>query len=350
MPSVSESLRALLRALQLDAPLFEFPGKVEAHLLNPLLREQPVTRLKNQVNERTLKAVIENNAVKKGVHPANARALADALNYKSANQVRHALQKAMHWLRQSIGNRKYGYFIFEPLKMKADGPKYASQTWLAPTTIETIGRWPAITFDESMTPGIVARAVKAGVLNYVMLDDATYSGEQLVRGISTFEELAEKVHKLTGKKIRLFVAVGFANPAVHTDLKQYFNYSYAFELNFYSAGTVKPLGNLSNKWIPWSPKTMTAYVYGNSPYMSIGNNNTRKSLTVLAHKVPNFVSIPDAISHVLSKRIKTPYKSIRALPNITAVPNTVSVHETHRKYTFPNGRTQKLRNAGGKLR
>ena len=289
--------------------------------------------LTNQLRSSEFASIIFDETVQAGLplNAINRNYLAKGINYRSAAEVKQALANSATWLHSSLGGRQYA------LILETHNPRsqYRGTHWLAHKAIEGIGHAPATFLSKDMLvdPLRVLPAYKKGVRDFVFFDDGTYSGQFVLQIIRPFYKLAEHF-----ANIRLFVATGFASPVARTLVATAQKASARPNaVKFYSPQTMKTVGDFIATLPPNRRGRLSRLMMAReddfyeaedavknahrrslpSPTYKLPSVNLatqfkqlKQPMTVLAHKVPNSVSVPGFITALLERHHKAPYKKL----------------------------------------
>lgn len=273
-------------------------ARAEAMLVEALALPRSVPDMSRREMRRRIGDMVRQG---KTMSLRNIPALVRGIDYKSSSNVAHAIDAAAAWLKRKVGSRPYAIVAYSSRGMKSD-------TWLAPRVVEAIGRMPEALVPLVETTGLSPesrRARLAGVKAFVYLDDATYSGEQL-------EEVAGKflgMRRAGGPAwadAKLYMAVGFASPHALARLQVVQG---AGAVEVHAAGTMRTLHNLfEGIRSPETANRISKFLTSLNPFDPSAFSKLGRSMGVLAHKVPDEMSIPEPLSLVLSDTsVRPPY-------------------------------------------
>lgn len=268
---------------------FQFPREPNA----------PLSRTQFQALVRTV-ARKQSDNWNAGLTGNNVEALARGVNYKDGRNVRRAIGDATTWLKRRVGDKPYALISSDDGSYDAHRPtRFKSDEWLAPQAVKAIGRWPAVVVPDGWG-GVNARLRRTGVNTFVYIDDATYSGTQIVDVIKTFRKHAPPASKL-------FVAVGFASKRARDLISQAADTSagVAFYVSSDMSNVEGFLATLPNNQ---AKKRMMDFLKVGREYNE--QFVRRLSFAVMAHKVPDNISFPVVVGARGLGRVmrKPPYK------------------------------------------
>jgi hypothetical protein len=225
------------------------------------------------------------------------------IDYKTAAKVKAALNLVAGVVKTAIGKRKYAMLVestFGTLK---------STHWLTEVFASKMGRWPDAVVALSEVADMRA-VMRRGIRTFVYFDDGMYSGSQVSQAIRAFEQAASglRANEITHhrNRPRLYVALGFAS-----------------QVGAATLGRRHPVLWSSDK------KKYTVQVFSGDLFADIPNSDRAKlevlplqTLSLLAHKLPNSVSIPAWLVKALGDTYpKAPYKKVYNYREGTSPPN-----------------------------
>jgi hypothetical protein len=285
---------------------------------------------------------------RKGLTAANVNKLLGVIDYKNAANVRHHMGKAFQWLKTQVGGRRYAYFLPNAIENLNNANNYIvddfkSYHWVAHKVFETIGRWPTAVVTNY--GNAFQRLIEHGVKDFVMADDAAYSGSQIVNHIQRFTKI---ISSLKQAGIKLHVALGYASPRAMDIISQVANEAQKnrVHVNFYASGKLPSLHqaiahlskNNQNKLLEFFKHGERTIYYP-------------PTISILAHKLPDYASIPKEIMNAfggVNKHIIPPYRQVKTRKANYSVQSIV-VNGNMRTYTYGNGRKATFQNVGGIL-
>lgn len=230
----------------------------------------------------------------------DVRALADGIDYKNARGVEAALRAAGAWLRGKVGTRKYMLVVddnpFEP----------KSTMWLAHKAIDAIGRWP--TFVTTQEDVVATLKPREDVRTLVYFDDASYSGTQITTFLLKLRD-ASNSRNMATRGLRVFVAVGFASKDAQEGVEEVMDWlrRRGMHCEFYAHRGMRMTSNFLDS-LPPNQRGRLARV--------VGSKDDIRTFAIMAHKIPNALSFPAALSHALTKNngldtlMRPPYKNV----------------------------------------
>lgn len=228
--------------------------------------------------------------------PGDIDAIVRGVNYKSSANVERALGQSLAWLKRSVGTRKYAIVTYQV------GPRLKSNQWLAPRVVEAIGRAPEAVLPLMPVNTLMRRKDRLRDVDaFVYLDDASYSGSQLLEVADMFKDV-RKAGGAAWEPKRLYMAVGFLSPVAEQTLREAregLTPNEARGVELFAPGGMRTLeqfyknlesaNNLNNA----ARARIRAFMQGSS------GGRLGGSVAILAHKVPNAWSIPGSLSRAL---------------------------------------------------
>jgi hypothetical protein len=217
------------------------------------------------------------------------------LNYKSAKDVKAALNRAASLVKNEVGSARYALVV----ESNQGVNDVKSTHWLAEVLARKLGRWP----DAVVTVDSMVAVMRRGIRTFVYFDDGMYSGSQVRYVIRTFQADASSLRadQITPRtRPRLLVALGFVSGAGMGMLKEggFLRGSNKHEVRLLAGGRFHNV-----------PNSLREDYLENS-----------HALSVLAHKLPNLVSIPPWLYHSL--RGLFPFEPYKVLYNTRNPPPT----------------------------
>lgn len=276
----------------------QYQAILEHMAMDPALRSV-LPRLKNMANQPTLRAIL-----KQQMSEADAKAVAAAINYRTAAEVREALEAGARWLATQVGRSRYAIIATDP--NLAFGTR--STQWLMSLIAKAVGRWPDAFVPDPPNPNALKTLLNNGIHKFVLLDDGVYSGLQIAMTIKAFAhavaEIASSAHKYF-KKPSLYVAVGFVSQVSSA-------YTVRSALNSAKSrlGAVKYHAVKQFRTVNEAMRIAGPNVVARHPNIF----DSFLTLSMLAHKVPNQFSFPREIGNLLSyslpQNADAPYKNV----------------------------------------
>ena len=292
--------------------------------------------LANQLKSDEFATIIDEEIVRAGLplNQVNQDLLAKGINYRPAAEVEKALADSFAWLGSSLGGRPYA-LIMEPHDETRRAP-FRGTHWLAHKVVRGIGYAPTMFISKDMVDPLRIRpAYNKGVRDFVFFDDGTYSGEYVMQIIRTFNDVT-----LYLKDVRLHLATGFASPKARALVGQAQTTARRLgSMKFYSPQTMKNVRSFLES-VPANRRDKLRRLLTAdeldfhdarravrearrqktpSPEFKLPPASANlaaqmrlldKPMTVLAHKVPNAVSVPGFITALLDQHHTAPYKKV----------------------------------------
>ena len=240
--------------------------------------------------------------------------LAHAIDYKDAHTVKKAVHQAAQWIRRQLagpsnrakGIRRY-VMVSEPL-----GNGFKSPHWLMHVLAQDIKQWPdAFVRISNLGNKMPALITRHGIRDFVYLDDATYSGNQILEMIDDFADGAERILALRPRDgpINVYIGVGFATGLAKARIQELCQDKIEesqgrLRIHFHASVMFKSIHRIKN-------------ALDRDDFRSMWLRNemdNAPSMSVLAHKVPNKISVPFHVSYALADLATPPYKMIKQRP------------------------------------
>lgn len=266
------------------------------------MRELSKVRPKNRLSRDSFYTAFRTYISPSALTNDNVRALARGVNYKSAREVRKAIQMATMWLRSAIRQKRYAVLI------QAFRGTTKSSHWMAAKLARGVGRLPSAVVPYNAVEEALTRfrlALHQGVRTFVALEDGSYSGSDLVNIVTAFGQLVKQSGNVGGDDAVLYVAVGFASQRARSQV----------------ARAIATTGIPRRQIHFYAPKGMTsvrdfvqAQTGGTRNRLSRllhDNMEKNKAMTIMAHKVPNSVSVPNFFALALASNHPSPYQDVR---------------------------------------
>lgn len=310
-------------------------------------------------NRQKIMNVVIRNARAHGLSNAQARLIVDAIDYKSKANFDENIRKAAAWLKGKVRGRRYVLITHAADDPNSPGTPFRSVHWLMRQAIQGIGKWPeAIVPAAESGEKYVDLIINKKVRVFVVLDDAVYSGSDMFGEftsdiIDTLWGLSME-HKLP-RGMSVYATAGYfsgtrkarENLARLKDLYNHIDKNIVFE--FFAPGKMRTVEDFMASLPAGNKIVISTYLSRYKMHEPLETNTTR-TMTMMAHKVPNGWSFPGRLGGLLEPLVTPPYKRF----SLADIPTSMRVVDTRRQgrnitLTYANGTRKTYENQAGKL-
>lgn len=315
---------------------------MEALMMLPNLKRIKVTDVLNNAVRRNL---IRRQALKERLTQNDADFLAEAIDYKSAANVDDAIGQAANWVKRKVGDREYALVV-----IGGGSEDIGSGEWLAHRAIESIGHWPAavVSSEEDFD-----QAYQSGIRTFVGLEDATYSGSDATKTIQFYQSFIDQLTPPRARRyVHFYLACGFASARARQLIdKSLASLKKGTNAEFYACRSLKPFLEFRDAVLALPSRqqrrvvrflnhvtypnqkgaSYTSYEPIIDPKPSMRFYSMPGSMSMLAHKVPNYASFPSKLGSILEPRLVPPYKKkiVRPTPPVHAYSKNGARYHVH---------------------
>lgn len=253
-------------------------------------------RPRNVLSRQRLRAGLREHASRTQLDDRDVQLIANGIDYKRARDIKRALQTAIMWLKRKVGAKPYALMVHT----YDNRAGLKSSHWLAPKATRGIGRWPAIFVGNKYEE--FQEAYDMGVRTFVVLEDASYSGSDLANSAVVFSDFVSASRATDAK---LFMAVAYAAPAAKDTVAWVIRTNrLEKQVEFFAPRTMRMTQDFLNSLPKNRRERIAAFMFGQYP-------DSGEPFAIMAHKVPNGLSFPQAIGSAFYNDMVPLYKHVK---------------------------------------